>query len=117
METVHPSRLSKSGLATLNQCQVYMRATYLLDICNATGNKIEQYIWNQPTVVESNYHQWPTVPKIPHECGVSDGSLQNQHDTYVWIVEDTSSTDWIAGLKPRQQWQPQLILQQDCQPV
>jgi len=64
----------------------------------------------EPT--NSGGEQLPPVAhsaKIPHECGVSDGSLQNQHGTYAWIVEDTSSTDWIAGLKPRQQWQPQLI--------
>jgi len=49
-------------LNTFNRCWLYLRVVYLLDICNAGGTKLEQYLWNQPTIAESPY-QWPVVPK------------------------------------------------------
>jgi len=49
-------------LQMLNRCRLYMRVIYLLDICNAGGTKLEQYLWNQPTIAKSPYH-WPVIPK------------------------------------------------------
>ncbi len=41
---------------------MYMRAIYLLDICNASGTHIVQYIWKNPTILDSVY-TWLAMPK------------------------------------------------------
>jgi len=51
-----------TDLNTLNRCRMYSRVIFLSDICEAMGNKMEQYLWKQPQVTESVFH-WPTIPK------------------------------------------------------
>jgi len=49
-------------LDMINQCQMYLRATYLSDICNTSGTHIEQHLWNNPMILDSAY-TWPAMPK------------------------------------------------------
>jgi len=70
-------RYQYMDLITLNQFRLYLWVTYILDICNAGGTKIKQYMWNQPTILESPYH-WPIVPKpTPMEWQSWQQALQN----------------------------------------
>jgi len=41
----------KLELIALNQCRLYLQVIYLLDICNALGTKIKQYLWTQPQML------------------------------------------------------------------
>jgi len=47
-----------SDLVTLNQCQMYLKAFWLLDICNGSGTHIESHLWNNPHPLESPWI-WP----------------------------------------------------------
>ncbi len=52
----------KTELNTLNQCRMYLQVVFLSDICEATGYKMEQYLWKQPHVTESVF-RWPKIHK------------------------------------------------------
>jgi len=52
------TRYQHMELCMLNRCRLYLRVIYLSDICNAGRTKLEQYLWNLPTIIESPY-QWP----------------------------------------------------------
>jgi len=49
-------------LAGLNRCRMYIQATYLSDICTASGDTLEQHLWKQPSPIPSQ-HRWPITPK------------------------------------------------------
>jgi len=49
-------------LNMLNRCQLYLHVVFLSDICNVGETKLEQHLWNQLNVAESQY-KWPKVPK------------------------------------------------------
>jgi len=42
-------------LGMLNRCCLFSQMTYLSNICNATGTKLEQYLWQTPHRRESTY--------------------------------------------------------------
>jgi len=41
---------------------MYLRVIFLSDICEASGIKLEQYLWKQPQVTDSLFC-WPNMPK------------------------------------------------------
>ncbi len=49
-------------LALLNCCRMYTRDIYLSNICTATGTKLKQHCWNNPTQGASTY-TWLDYPK------------------------------------------------------
>jgi len=91
-------------LATLNQCCMYMRATYLSDICNAMGTKIKQHLWSQPTVLNSPY-QWPSIPKpTPSEWQMWQQALWHALSLGNNLSLPIPLGRWAYSTKPRTGW-------------
>ncbi len=49
-------------LASLNRCQMYIHAIYLLDICNGSGTAIDNWYWEGKSVCPLEYI-WLTTAK------------------------------------------------------
>jgi len=65
-----------TDLNTLNRCRMYLQVIFLSEICEATGNKMEQYLWKQPQVTKSAFC-WPKIPKpTPTEWRLWQQALQ-----------------------------------------
>jgi len=56
--------LTLQELQSMNRCQMYLKATFLSDICNSQGTAIDQQMWDSQVQCNSLY-QWPRTEKPP----------------------------------------------------
>ncbi len=60
---------------------MYLQVVFLLEICEAMGQEIEQYLWKQPQVTGSAFH-WPKTHKpTPMEWQFWQQALQQATST------------------------------------
>jgi len=59
---------------------MYIHAIFLSDICTATGDTLEQYMWKQPIPIPSQYI-WPALPK----------PTPSEWTTWQWALQQTLS--------------------------
>ncbi len=61
-------------LASMNRCQMFLKATYLSDICTGDGTAINPQYWDGQTKCNSEFI-WPQTEKPPN----SDWTLWKKH--------------------------------------
>jgi len=73
MHLVISTAYQMAELEMINQCQMYVKATFLSDICNAMGTHIKQHIWKHPMALD-NVYTWPAMPKPTQMVHVADST-------------------------------------------
>jgi len=73
MHLVISTAYRMAELEMINQCQMYVKATFLSDICNAMGTHIKQHIWKHPMALD-NVYTWPAMPKPTQMVHVADST-------------------------------------------
>jgi len=70
------SGFRNTELKTLNKCRMFLQVTFLSNICEASGMKLEHHKWKKPNRHESPY-KWPTIPPpTPMEWHIWQQALQ-----------------------------------------
>jgi len=50
------TRYQNMDLNMLNRCRMYLQVVFLLEMCEAMGQKMEQHLWKQLHITESAFH-------------------------------------------------------------
>jgi len=72
MQIFLQDRVQGVELATVNQCQMYLKVVFLSDICNGEVTKIEQSYWDGQPAHSTSKYLWPCT------------SLPTQQDWNLW---------------------------------
>jgi len=94
----------KNELEVLNQCRMYIHAIFLSDICTATGDALEQSMWQQPAPITSKY-EWPMTPQLtPGEWNTWQRALQQTLSLGKQLSLSLPLGRWIHDRATKHQW-------------